>query len=335
MQGWPGEWWLDISGFANYVAGDPSTLSGAAENIAAAVDKRIGWCALEGQDAVEPDDLDGYTNPGATGVAGGGWKLSQADSAGLERWLAYDAHSHGLAIFQKNDPANASSDVSLFDGMIIEECNHFNDPCAGVGGDATPYLNAHKPVLNAEYTQDGETTAGFCPGDTAAGITGALFGVNLGGGTYGPCAPVGAVTAGGTGSGGGSGFTAAGTGATGATASTSRPARAVRVPANTKAPMLSGTPARGDHLRVSTGSWSGFPTSYAYVWQRCRRTKCSLVKHATKRTYSLGTADVGHQLVAVVVARNGHGSARAASPRSRVVAIRRPTQVRGQVVFRK
>ncbi len=124
MRGWSGEWWFDISGFANYVAGDPSSLTGAAVNIAAGLDERIGWCALEGQDALEPDDLDGYTNKGGTGVAGGGWHLTQADSAGFERWLADDAHAHGLAIFQKNDPANAAVDASLFDGMIIEECNY-------------------------------------------------------------------------------------------------------------------------------------------------------------------------------------------------------------------
>ena len=137
MQGWPGEYWYDIRGFANYVAGDPSTLTGAAVNIAAGLTQRIDDCAVEGQDAVEPDDLDGYTNPSQTGAPGGGWGLTQADSAGFERWLAYAAHSDGLAIFQKNDPANASVDEPLFDGMIIEECNAYDDPCAGSGGDAT------------------------------------------------------------------------------------------------------------------------------------------------------------------------------------------------------
>jgi len=203
MQGWPGEYWYDIRGFANYVAGDPSTLTGAAVNIAAGLTQRIDDCAVEGQDAVEPDDLDGYTNPSQTGAPGGGWGLAQADSAGFERWLAYTAHSDGLAIFQKNDPANASVDEPLFDGMIIEECNAYDDPCAGSGADATPYLAAGKPVLNAEYTQDGETTAKFCPGDTAAGITGALFDVDLDAKTYAPCAPVGQTASGGTGVGGG------------------------------------------------------------------------------------------------------------------------------------
>ena len=122
-------------------------------------------------------------------MKGGGWHLSRADSAGFERWLAHDAHAHGLAIFQKNDPPNAAADVGIFDGMIIEECNYYRDPCSGPGGDATRYLNAGKPVLNAEYTEDGETAAKFCSADVAAGITGALFNVDLDGKTYIPCAP--------------------------------------------------------------------------------------------------------------------------------------------------
>ncbi|MGO9752497.1 MAG: endo alpha-1,4 polygalactosaminidase [Solirubrobacteraceae bacterium] len=187
MQGWSGEWWFDLSGFANYVAGTPSTLTGAAVNIAAGLNDRFQWCKLEGQDAVEPDDLDGYTNTGDTGVAGGGWGLTQADSAGFERWIAYQVHADGLAVFQKNDPANASSDEPLFDGVISEECNAYNDPCAGPGGDWTAYLAAGKPVLNAEYTSDSETASKFCPTDEEYGIWGALFDLNLDGATYDPC----------------------------------------------------------------------------------------------------------------------------------------------------
>jgi hypothetical protein len=190
MRGYPNEWWFDIRGFERYVDGRPGTLRGAAVNIAAGLAKRIGWCALEGQDALEPDDLDGYTNRGATGVRGGGWHLTRDDSLGFERWLAYTAHQDGLAIFQKNDPADARIDAHTFDGMIDEECNRYHDPCAGPGGDGTPYLRRAKPVLNAEYVEDGETTANFCAADVKAGISGALFNVTLNGSTYDPCAPV-------------------------------------------------------------------------------------------------------------------------------------------------
>jgi hypothetical protein len=194
MQGYANEHWFDLRGFAGWNSGSPSSFTGgsaadqtAAANIAAGLNDRFAGCKAEGQDAVEPDDLDGYTNTSQGGGSGGGWGLTQADSAAFEAWLAYDIHANGLAAFQKNDPANASVDEPLFDGMIIEECNYYNDPCAGSGGDATAYLNAGKPVLNAEYTQDGETTSKFCSADIAAGITGTLFNVNLSGGTDEPC----------------------------------------------------------------------------------------------------------------------------------------------------
>jgi hypothetical protein len=187
MQGYANEYWFDLTGFANYVAGEPGTLTGSAVDIATQLNKRFAWCGLEGQDAVEPDDLDGYANQAQSGVIP--WGMTQADSAGFERWLAYDIHANGLAVFQKNDQANEPTDASLFDGMIIEQCNHDNDPCSGPGGAASAYLAAGKPVLNAEYTDDGETTAQFCPADVAAGIAGSLFSLALSGGTYEPCAP--------------------------------------------------------------------------------------------------------------------------------------------------
>jgi hypothetical protein len=40
-------------------------------------------------------------------------------------------------------------------------------------------------------------------------------------------------------------------------------------PTNSGLPTISGTPAQGQTLTASTGSWSGSPTSYAYRWQRC------------------------------------------------------------------
>jgi len=181
MRGYPNEWWFNIAGFKNYVAGEPMTLAGRAANIAAALEDRFNWCVLEGQDAVEADDVDGYTNKSVTGADGGGWGLTRADSAGFERWLAYQAHAAGLAVLQKNDPANAKVDEPLFDGALSEECNYYKDPCAGSAGDWDAYLAAGKPVFDAEYAQDGETTSRFCSLDDHWRIWGARFSVNLNG----------------------------------------------------------------------------------------------------------------------------------------------------------
>ena len=42
-------------------------------------------------------------------------------------------------------------------------------------------------MLNAEYTDDGETTQKFCTADNKLGITGALFSVDLDGSSYASC----------------------------------------------------------------------------------------------------------------------------------------------------
>lgn len=181
MRGYGNEWWLDIRGFRGYRDGRRGGLTGAARDIAVALGRRIRWCRREGQDALEPDDIGAYTQRGDSGVPGGGWGITRADERGFERWLAYTAHRDGLAVMQKNDPADAGTDVRLFDGALSEECNRYADPCAGPGGDWDSYLRAGKPVLNAEYVQDGEATARFCAADLRAGIWGALFSVSLNG----------------------------------------------------------------------------------------------------------------------------------------------------------
>ena len=66
--------------------------------------------------------------------------------------------------------------------------NFYRDPCAGSGGDWNRYLAAGKPILNAEYSQDGEKVSRFCPSDRRWGIWGALFSADLNGpGAYEVC----------------------------------------------------------------------------------------------------------------------------------------------------
>jgi hypothetical protein len=334
MQGYAGEYWFDTRGFAAYKYGDSnSVLTGAAANIAAGMAQRIAGCKAEGQDAIEPDDLDGYTNQSNSGAAGGGWGLTQQDASGYEQWLAYTAHSDGLAVFQKNDGANTATDEPYFDGMIIEECNHYDDPCTGASGDdANLYVSADKPVLNAEYTEDGESTAKFCSADESAGITGALFNVDLDGKTYQTCQ----TGAGYVYSAGGGVVTTTSTTtstttttttptttttttATPTTTTTTTTAPTATKPVNTKRPGLSGTAKRGNQLTTSNGSWTGSPTMYAYAWKRCNAGNCTTVKTATHQSYNIGSGDVGDQLESVVTASNTAGSASATSAVSPVV----------------
>ena len=92
-------------------------------------------------------------------------------------------------------------------------------------------------------------------------------------------------------------------------------------PVNTALPQLGGTAQVGQALTVSTGTWSGSPTSYAYGWQRCDSSggSCVAVAGATTQTYAVTSYDAGKTLRGVVTATNTSGSATAKSAPSAVV----------------
>lgn len=46
-------------------------------------------------------------------------------------------------------------------------------------------------------------------------------------------------------------------------------ARQQAAPTNTTQPAITGTPAQGQTLTATQGTWSGDPTSYVYQWVRC------------------------------------------------------------------
>jgi hypothetical protein len=164
VQGWPGEYWLDVrpSG-PNYATLQSIMLA------------RFKECQSKGFDAVEPDNIDSYTNTP-------GFSTSPADQIAYNEWIASTVHGLGMAVFQKNDLDQISTLLPYFDGILDEECNH-NSECDTL----TPYVTAGKPAWNAEYTEDGETTAMFCSADGNLGIVGALFGMNLDGTLFQPC----------------------------------------------------------------------------------------------------------------------------------------------------
>jgi hypothetical protein len=154
--GWPGENWLNVA--------DLSTL----EPIMTA---RFQMCQAAGYDAVEPDNMDGYENST-------GFSITAAQQLTYDEWVADEVHSLGMAVFEKNDPDQASTLQPYFDGVIDEQCNQYSE-CSAYNS----YLSVGKPVLNAEYS--GGTS--FCAADNAAGIMGALYSINLDGSTYTPC----------------------------------------------------------------------------------------------------------------------------------------------------
>ncbi len=94
------------------------------------------------------------------------------------------------------------------------------------------------------------------------------------------------------------------------------------IPANTAAPVVTGLLQSGAVLGVSTGIWSGSPTTYAYQWYRCDSSgaNCSPITGATSEGYAvLASADAGATLRATVRATNGSGATSAQSGASAVV----------------
>jgi hypothetical protein len=155
--GWPGEKWLDIR---------------ALEVIEPIMSARFQMCAEKGFDAVEPDNIEAFSN-------NSGFPITAQQQITFNEWVAQEVHSLGMAVLQKNDGEQTPTLAPYFDGALSEQCNQYRE-CA----DFDPYLEAGKPVLNAEYKLK---TARFCAADNAAGITGARFNLTLNERRYEPC----------------------------------------------------------------------------------------------------------------------------------------------------
>lgn len=85
-------------------------------------------------------------------------------------------------------------------------------------------------------------------------------------------------------------------------------------PANTVPPAITGTFDVGKTITVSSGTWSGSPTSYLYQFVRCAAI-CNptggytpIAAASSTATYKLTVADAGHQLYALVQATNSSGN---------------------------
>jgi hypothetical protein len=97
-------------------------------------------------------------------------------------------------------------------------------------------------------------------------------------------------------------------------------------PANTAAPVVTGSPAQGQTLSTGNGTWSNSPTSYSYAWQDCDSSgsNCTDISNASASTYTLTSSDVGHTIRSVVTASNAGGSNSASSAQTAAVTSATP-----------
>lgn len=86
------------------------------------------------------------------------------------------------------------------------------------------------------------------------------------------------------------------------------------IPANTAAPVVSGTTEVGQALSCTTGTWTGDPTpTYARQWQRNTGSGFTNISGATGSSYTLVGGDEGATIRCVVTATNTEGSVSANS----------------------
>jgi len=138
--GWPGERWLDIRRI---------------DALAPLLRARFAMCARKRFEAVEPDNVDGYSNHS-------GFPLTGADQLRFNRWVARAAHRAGLAVALKNDLEQAPALARSFDFAVLEQCFEY-DEC----GRARPFLRAGKGVYDAEYAL---APSAFCADARRLGI---------------------------------------------------------------------------------------------------------------------------------------------------------------------
>jgi hypothetical protein len=120
---WPGESWLDIR----------------TSSVRRIMQKRLDLAAEIGCDAVDPDNVDGYTHDS-------GFPLTAANQLSFNKFLANEAHKRGLAVGLKNDLDQIPQLLGSFDFAVNESCFAY-DECDLL----LPFVDHDKAVFQIEY----------------------------------------------------------------------------------------------------------------------------------------------------------------------------------------
>jgi hypothetical protein len=136
--GWPGERWLDIRRL---------------DILGPIMQRRLNMCAAKGFDAVEFDNVDGYTNKT-------GFPLTGAQQLRYDVFLANQAHRRGMSAVLKNDLGQIPRLLPYFDFALNEQCHQYRE-CAALNA----FVNAGKAVFGVEYSL---SKPAFCPSADAS-----------------------------------------------------------------------------------------------------------------------------------------------------------------------
>jgi len=142
LEGWAGERYLNIKSSA----------------VLEVMKKRIQLAATKGCDAIDPDNMDGYSN------GGGGFDLQESDAIKYLQNMAAEAKNNHLATGLKNAQEILPSVLSDIQFAVNEECaTEGSDGCQ----EYDDLLAAGKPVFHIEYvntTSSGQWTNPSFPG---------------------------------------------------------------------------------------------------------------------------------------------------------------------------
>lgn len=124
MDGWPGEFWLDVRRLDVLVP------------IMAA---RMDMCAGKGFVGVDPDNTNGWQQDT-------GFPISPENQIAYQRALADEAHRRGLAIGLKNNADQLDQIGPMVDFAVNEQCVEYHECDAYI-----PFLASGRPVFTIEY----------------------------------------------------------------------------------------------------------------------------------------------------------------------------------------
>ncbi|KAF2156321.1 glycoside hydrolase family 114 protein [Myriangium duriaei CBS 260.36] len=133
LNDWPGENWLRIN-------------SCSVRKIMRA---RIKLASQKGCDAIDPDNIDGYSNEN-------GLRLTKRDSIRYIRFLAQEAARYKMSCGLKNGGDLISSVLRSTHFAINEQCVQYSE-C----GSYTQFIRKKKPVFHIEYPKTSNKTADF------------------------------------------------------------------------------------------------------------------------------------------------------------------------------
>ncbi len=169
VQGWPGENWLLVT------AANQSTILPLMRA------RFMNWCMAKGFDAIEPDNLDAWTNIS---------NVTMADNVAYDLAIGQLAHDLPLSIGLKNLMTDLTSSqyasfLSVFDWALNEQCYEYGE--CGAYTAAGSFIPANKAVFDVEYG-----TAPTCSAANQAHMNAQqtdldLVGATDNGYTYSPC----------------------------------------------------------------------------------------------------------------------------------------------------